>query len=55
MSGINCWLLRLKLSRVEVCFHFVCKTAVNFIILNFCFCSFSKGIFDTLRESLYGK
>ena len=40
-------LLRLKLSRVKFYFRFVCETE-DFVVLNFCFCSLSKGIFNAL-------
>ena len=32
VSGTSYWLLRLKLSRVELYFHFVCKAGGNFVI-----------------------
>ena len=43
------WLLRLKLSRVELYFRFACETE-DFVIWNFCFCSLSKAIFNALKR-----
>ena len=45
----SCWLLRLKLSRVKLYFRFACKPGGD-IVINFCFCSLSKGIFNALKK-----